>query len=182
MLHTILVLLMIVAPARSEWAAVATQDTTQILAFPEGGTTRKIVVDNISGSVRVSGYSGNTVKVDIHRKSFGDDNASLAEGMRKIRLDIRSEPGTIILYVDTPWRCRNGGYNDPGQARFDADFDFSITIPYNTDIFLKTVNQGVISVTGVKGAYEVRNVNGGIDMKDIEGAGVMRVQDHQRLD
>ena len=41
------------------------------LQFPAGGDSRKIVVDNISGSITVVGYEGTDIELVAHRTSYG---------------------------------------------------------------------------------------------------------------
>ncbi|HEX7573497.1 MAG TPA: hypothetical protein VF514_10410 [Bacteroidota bacterium] len=151
------------------------EDIKKTLQFSGGGTPHQIVVDNISGSIDVVGYDGSDVQLVAHRTSHGTSEDRLRESKEKIRLDIREEPGKIILYVNTPWRTGDGSvsYHRREDDGFDADFDFELTVPSKTDFFLKTVNKGTITVSNMNGAFEVSNVNGGIDMSGITGGGLV---------
>jgi hypothetical protein len=150
------------------------EDIRKTLRFPEGGSANRLVVDNISGSIALTGYDGSDIQLVAHRTSYGTTTEKLNESKAKILLDIREEPGTIILYVNTPWRCGDGSvsYRRRDDDGFDADFDFEIKIPAKADVSLKTVNKGGISVSDVNGAFEVENVNGGIRMSGITGSGL----------
>jgi len=149
------------------------EEITKTLQFPGGGTSKQIVVDNISGSIVVVGYNGSDIQLVAHRTSYGTSADRLRESKEKIRLDIREEPGKIVLYVKTPWRCEDGSvsYHRRDDDGFDADFDFELKVPSNADFFLKTVNKGAITVSNMNGTFEVSNVNGGIAMSGISGAG-----------
>jgi hypothetical protein len=151
------------------------EDIRKTLQFSGGGSPNQIVVDNISGSIDVVGYAGNDVQLVAHRTSYGASAARLRESKEKISLDIREEPGKIILYVKTPWRCGDGSvsYRRRDDDGFDAEFDFELMVPSKSDFFLKTVNKGAITVSNMNGAFEVSNVNGGIDMSGITGAGLV---------
>ena len=149
------------------------EEIRKTLPFPEGEASDRVVVDNISGSIAVAGYDGKDVELVVHRTSHGTTVEKLKECREKIGLDVREEPGTIILYVRTPWRCGDGSvsYRLREDYGFDADFDFELRVPFRTDVLLKTVNKGAISVSNVSGAFQVNNVNGRIDMAGITGSG-----------
>jgi hypothetical protein len=150
------------------------EDIRKTLQFPAGGSSKQIVVDNISGSIVVSGSDGSDIQLVAHRTSYGTSADRLRESKEKITLDIREEPGKITLYVKTPWRCGDGSvsYHRRDDDGFDADFDFELKVPSDADFFLKTVNKGAITVSNMNGAFEVSNVNGGIAMSGISGAGL----------
>lgn len=149
------------------------EEIRKTLHFPEGGPPGKVVVDNISGSIAVTGYGGSDVELVARRTSYGETAEKLKESHEKIALDVREEPGTVILYVRTPWRCGDGSvsYRLREDYGFDADFDFELRVPFRTDVLLKTVNKGAITVSNVSGAFQVNNVNGRIDMAGITGSG-----------
>ncbi len=149
------------------------EEIRKTIAFPVGGTTREIVVDNISGSIDVVGYNGDQLELVAHRTTTGDTREKLDEGKKKITLEITQEPGKIILYVDAPWRCHDGrrSFQDRDDYGFDAEFDFEVRVPANTDIDLSTVNNGAITVEHTSGRFDVHNVNGKITMSEIEGSG-----------
>lgn len=160
--------------ADHELGHVAQEEITKSYPFPAGGTSRQLVVDNINGSIKVTGYSGSDVQLIAHRTSYGDSPATLLESKEKIGLDILEEPGKLTFFVRSPWRC-DEGCESCGCRRdrtYDADFDFEIKVPESTDLFLKTVNRGGIAVRNVTGAFEMSNVNGEIAMSGIAGAGL----------
>jgi DUF4097 and DUF4098 domain-containing protein YvlB len=151
------------------------EEIRKTLQFPAGGSSNQVVLDNISGSIDVVGYDGSDIQLVAHRTSYGTSADRLRESKEKITLDIREEPGKVILYVNTPWRCGDGSvsYRQRDDYGFDADFDFELKIPSRADFFLKTVNKGAITVSNMNGEFEVSNVNGGIDMSGITGAGLV---------
>src|SRR5260370_4445876 len=46
-------------------------------------------------------------------------------------------------------------------------------VPYDTELVLKTVNHGDIQVKKTTGDYEIHGLNGGIEMEDIAGSGLV---------
>ncbi len=139
------------------------------------GTTgpRRIVVDNIKGSIDVRGYDGDSVELIAHRTNYGESDDKIAEAKQEVTLDMREEKDRILVYVNAPWRCSEG-INERGWKYYgyDVAFDFELKVPRKTDFFVKTVNDGDISVRGLEGDFEVGNVNGGVDMQDIAGSGM----------
>ena len=47
--------------------------------------------------------------------------------------------------------------------------NFTIKVPFTTNVFASTVNEGDVEVTQVKGDLEADNVNGNIRLKNISG-------------
>ena len=149
------------------------EEIRKSLRFPEGSGTRQIVVDNINGSIEVTGYDGTEIQLVAHRVSYGNSAEKLLQAKTRITLDIREEPGKVTLYVNTPWRCEEGGsYRRREDYGFDADFDFELKVPFKTDFSLRTVNKGEITVKNLEGSFEVSNVNGAIAMSGIAGDGL----------
>ena len=157
------------------WRVSDTEDIRKTLEFPPGGAAHQLVIDNLNGSITVTGYDGSDVQVSAHRVSWGDSRDKLEEGEKKITLDITRDEGKIVLFVNTPWRCSDGSpaFDRREYYGYDADFTFDVRVPFATDVFLKTVNKGSVTVTGVNGAFEVHNVNGPVAMKGIGGSGLV---------
>src|SRR5437588_11961283 len=56
---------------------------------------KKLLVDNISGSIRVAGYSGSQVQVVVQQQIHADSNEAVAEAKRDVKLDM-SQPGSFV--------------------------------------------------------------------------------------
>ncbi|MBN1223999.1 MAG: DUF4097 family beta strand repeat protein, partial [Candidatus Aminicenantes bacterium] len=50
-------------------------------------------------------------------------------------------------------------------------YNFFLKVPRRTNLYLKTVTGGDISVTDVKGDFDIQNVNGKIEMAGMAGSG-----------
>jgi hypothetical protein len=51
--------------------------------------------------------------------------------------------------------------------------NFDVQVPFDTELVLKTVNQGDIQVKKTTGDYDIHGLNGGIEMEDVAGSGMV---------
>jgi hypothetical protein len=143
-------------------------------SFTVGGGS-KVLVDNISGFVHVTGYDGNKIEVDVHKETRGESNETVAQSKREVKLDIEQVGNTVKLYVDGPFRNHNGtNYRGESYYGYHVNYDCEIRVPRATVVDLKTINNGDIAVKGTSGDFTVHGLNGGIDMEDVSGSGDVR--------
>ena len=147
----------------------AEHNDTYQRTFPLGGGERKLIVENINGTIRVTGDSGNDVRATVHEHITADTPDLLASARNEVRVEMKQEGNTVRLYLDGPFRDKREHRRSEGY-RFRHEFE--VQVPRDIDIELKTVNAGKpIHVSNVRGAFSVRNVNGGIEMSDMNGHG-----------
>lgn len=149
------------------------KDTTrEQKTFQMQGGERRLIVDGVNDSITVIGYSGNTVEVTVDGTWRADDNNYLADAKREVRVDMTQNGNTVKLYVDGPFRERNRG-RDHSERHYDVHFEFNVKVPMDAYLELRTVNGGSVKVQGSDADYDVHNVNGGIDLKDMTGSGMV---------
>ena len=151
-------------------ADVEDQNTAQ-RTFQMASGPRKLIVDNVNGKVEVTGYSGNTVEVTVRERWHADSSEKLAEAKRDIKLDMTQEGNTVKLYVDGPFRCQDGCVHMHGRRGYDFNFDFTVRVPQDAVLDVKTVNGGPLRVENSTADFKVGNVNGGIELKNMAGSG-----------
>jgi hypothetical protein len=142
-----------------------------------GGDPHKLLVDNISGFVHVTGYSGPQVQVSVAKHIGADSTAAMTEAKRDIKLDMSQQGNFVRLYVDGPFRNHNGNgvnYRGDDYYGYRVTFDYDIQVPFDTELVLKTINDGDIVVKKTAGDFTVNGLNGGIDMEEISGSGNVR--------
>jgi DUF4097 and DUF4098 domain-containing protein YvlB len=148
------------------------EEITKTLKFQNPSQPKDLQVDNIFGSIVVTGYNGTEVKLIAHKTIQARTEGRIEKAQQDVTLDITEEGNIIDIYVDGPFRCRHkndqGGRHDSG---YRVHYDFEIKAPRKTNIFLKTVTDGDIEVNGIQGEFEVKNVNGEITMTDLAGSG-----------
>jgi hypothetical protein len=153
-------------------AADVEQNETIQKTYPlSGATPKKVIVDNVNGSIHVSGYPGGDVRLVAHKRLRADSPEAAERARRDVRLDTSQDANTVRFYVDGPFRCRDGGIHIDRDPGYEVKYDFELQVPHDTAIDLKTVNDGQIAVENVAGDYKVDNINGGVEMTEISGSG-----------
>ncbi len=172
-------LLLSSAMAQSSRYPVQKKETTQRTLEFAGSGQRTIELDNISGSIKVTGTNGLAGEMTAEETIRGESQDRIADAQHDVKLDISDRAETIRVYVDGPFRCQcsdgrdgwrsNGArWNDPG---YRVDINFDLKVPSGTKLRLRTVNSGDITVDNTTGDFEIENVNGGIRMTDVRGSG-----------
>lgn len=159
--------------AASDFKFEEREEIKQTLRFSNPDQARHVIVDNLNGAITVSGYNGNEVQLVAKKLTRGRTPEKLTLAKQEVALDVSEHGNVIKLYVDGPFRCKNGETNYRGARYYgyEALFDFTLQVPYHTDLTLKTVNDGDIKVENVTGEFDVDNINGGVTMIDVAGGG-----------
>jgi len=162
---TIAGLLLLCLPPLMVDAAEVEQNEIIQKTYPlSGAAPNKIVVDNVNGSIHVTGYAGSDVRLVAHKRLRAESSEAAEQARRDVKLDISQDANTVRFYVDGPFRCRDGGVHIDRDPGYEVKYDFDLQVPNDTAIDLKTVNDGEINVEDVAGDYKVNNINGGIEM------------------
>ena len=143
--------------------------------FDTGAAGRKLLVDNVDGYVHVTGYSGSQVQVTIEKRLYAESAETMAEAKRAVKMDFSQQGNFVRLYEDGPFRNSDGGTNYRGDRYYGyrVAFDIDVLVPSDTELIVKTMNQGDIAVRKTTGDYQINGLNGGIEMEDIAGAGTV---------
>ena len=136
------------------------------------GSASTLAIYNINGFIKVEGYAGNKVVLEVDKVITAKDNQTLEAGKQEFKLQFEQRGDSIIAYIDEPFDSRPNRNNRHDNRRIHYDFtlDFTIKVPYQTNLSVSTVNHGDITVSDVAGALRVRNVNGAIALTNAKGA------------
>ena len=136
---------------------------------------RELVIDNISGFIEVTATNGSAVEMEIDKTLSGESADRLALAKKEISLSTTQEGGLVRLLVDGPFRCHcaENSVGFHGRQVYEFNYDFKIRVPRDVKLELKTVNNSRITVDGTAGDYKISNVNGPIEMKNVEGSGTV---------
>lgn len=133
---------------------------------------REMIVDNVTGSIEVEGYSGSVVEMVVERTIRADSADLAAEARRDVRLDIRQSGARAEIYVDGPFRDRrHGGVRIRRSTGYTVRHDFKLRTPEGVTLRLDNINDGDIRVTGTTGRFEIENVNGSVRISGAAGSG-----------
>lgn len=137
------------------------QEQVELFTVPlsEPGSKGKLELSQIKGAIKVVGYEGQEVIVKAILEERKSKKSDAGNGMKRITnssLSISAEERNNVVQIV--------------NQQHNRKTDFEIKVPMNFNLRLSTINEGDITVEGVRGEMEVSNVNGGITLKDISGS------------
>lgn len=143
----------------------AQESSVELFSVPLSDPVKpgKIIVDQISGSIHVEAYEGKEVIVKAtignEKAHYGGGQDNAPDGMKRIQgspVNISAEErNNVVRIVNEQW---------------NKVTNLDIKVPVNFSLKLSTINDGNITVKGVKGELEISNVNGGITLTEVSGA------------
>ncbi|HZU31647.1 MAG TPA: hypothetical protein VFB79_11050 [Candidatus Angelobacter sp.] len=146
--------------------------------FTLNGEHKILDVDNVFGSIEVTGGQGDQVQLVVNKTISAESKDRMEAAKKEVTLDITNQPDFLKLYVNGPFRCncndRCQGTHWDGDRGYMVKMDFQLQVPRNIEVKLKTVNSGHVNVRDVTGNFDVRNVNGRIDLQNIAGSGTAK--------
>lgn len=139
-----------------------------------GDAARSILfIYNISGFIKVEGYAGTKVLLDMDKTITADDDKNLETGKKEFRLAFDERTDTIMAYIAEPYDSRprrHWQYNDDRrEIDYNYNVDFTVKVPFGMNLHISTVNDGIISVNNVSGILYISNVNEEISVKNAKG-------------
>lgn len=161
----------------SRYEVVDESEVTRTLVFAAGGG-RTLEVRNINGFIRVEATTDATVQMNIRKTIRAETRDDLAEAQRDVRLDFAENAPRVGATViernghvcGEPWDDHDRDRDRP-RPHYQVRFDFTIRVPRDAALRLCTVNGGDVIVNGTRGDFDVDNVNGLIEMRQVAGSG-----------
>lgn len=154
---------------------VQAQETIEKSFSIAGAARRSLEVDNVWGSIEVVGTNSDQVQLVVNKSIRAESQDKLAQARKEVTLDITGQEGLLKLYVNGPFRCHCD--DECGHREFEGyivKMDFKLQVPRDIDVKVKTVNEGRVVVRDINGNFQVRNVNGDVEMSHIAGSGTAR--------
>lgn len=154
-------------------ALVKTDSLVKEFAFGDPATAGKIVVQNVFGPVTVKAIPGKTVRLRAERTVRAGSEEDLGRGLAEVRLDVSVNGNEVKITVDGPFRREDGSvrFRDRDEEGYSFVYDIEIEAPKNAAVDLETINDGDITVQGMAGDFDVKNINGAVDLRDVSGSG-----------
>ncbi|WP_258137987.1 DUF4097 family beta strand repeat-containing protein [Mucilaginibacter phenanthrenivorans] len=134
---------------------------------------KAVAICNLDGSIRVEGYAGDKVIIEIDETITADDQKTVEEGKRDFKLGFDQKGDSVIAYTAYPYDTRphrnwNRGNND-NHIEYQVKLQYTVKVPNQVDLYASTVNEGDIFVKNVYGVLKINNVNGGIEIANAKG-------------
>lgn len=139
----------------------------------------RLDVDNVNGTIDVTGDGGNKIRVDGERITHAEDQQALDRAKRDVKLDVNEKDGTAQFYVNGPFRNNNRADDAHGfhlhydDHDYEVVYNFTVHVPHETALRLRTVN-GQINTGDTRGKFDVSGVNGAVSMTGVAGYGSLR--------
>jgi hypothetical protein len=143
-----------------------TEKSTKEFTFEKKDVNNTLLIENINGSVAVTGYSGDKIVVEVTRTVRAKTQARFDKAKEEVKMGVIDLADSIILYSSdgctrfgrgTPNnRDRNGwSYNwnerDGCRTEYEFELDFVVKVPAGINIDVSTINNGDVAVQGVTG-------------------------------
>lgn len=155
------------APAQEDREHISKQ-----FAVNAGNTNAVLAIYNIFGGIKVEGYDGDKVLLEIDKRITSKYPEEIKKGKEAFRFEMEQQGDSIIVYIASPFDSRpNRNWNEDGsKIHYRYQLDFVVKVPHNMRLRISTVNNGNINVKDVYGALWVTNVNGSLDVENAKGA------------
>jgi hypothetical protein len=121
------------------------------------GAPMRLVVDNVQGYVHVKGVSGSEVRMTAHEIIRAETDSDLARARSEVKLDVAEQPGSVSISYDAPSR-----HGDHGHS-YSVTYDIDLEVPAAADFEVSDVNGG-IQMSGIAGAGSVHTINGPVSV------------------
>jgi len=174
-------LALVIGPAQaqrsSRYDVMDDSAITRTLVFAAGGG-RTLDVRNINGFIHVEGTNDSAVQMSIRKVIRAETRDDLADAGRDVRLEFADNtPRVGATVTDTqrhvcgePWHDDDRDH-ERRRPHYEVRFDFTIRVPRDAVLRLCTINAADVIVSGTRGDFDVSNVNGLIEMRDVAGSG-----------
>lgn len=133
-----------------------------------------LAIYNIFGSIKVKGYNGDKVVIEVNKTITADDKATLDEGKNELKVNFEQKGDSVLAYISAPFDSRpnrnNRNWNNEKKIEYHYNLEYTVKVPFAMDLRVSTVNNGDVSVEDVAGQLHVSNVNGAIKLTNAKGA------------
>lgn len=132
-----------------------------------------LAIYNVFGSIKVEGYDGDKVMLEIDKNISSKYPDEIAKGKEEFRFEMEQQGDSIIIYIATPYDSRpnrNWDRKDEHKnIRYKYQLDFVVKVPHLMRLRISTINNGNVKVKDVYGTLWVSNVNGAVDVENAKG-------------
>ena len=140
-------------------------------ALTKDASSSVLSIYNIFGSIKVEGYSGDKVMIEVDETISAEENKTLELGKKEFKLAFDQTADTVTAYIAEPHDSRphRNLRNDDRDIEYNYKLVFVVKVPFGMNLDISTVNDGDIAVNNVTGTLHINNVNGGIAVTGAKG-------------
>ncbi len=132
-----------------------------------------LAIYNINGSIKVEGYGGDKVILEIDKTITAKDDQDIETGKNEFKVETEQRGDSIIAYIAAPYDSRPNrnaqNWQEKQKIPYHYDLDFVVKVPYAINLHVSTVNGGDVYIKDVTGSLGVFNVNGAIKVANAKG-------------
>jgi hypothetical protein len=139
-------------------------------------TGAAVTIYNLEGSIRVEGYAGDKVLIEVDKTISAKDKEILEQGKKEVKVEFEQIGDSVVAYLREPWDTRphdwrddNDNWNNRRRIEYNCALQFVVKVPFNVNLRVSTINDGEIFVKDVTGRLNVNNINGGIEIVNAKG-------------
>ncbi len=143
----------------------------------QSASANTLAIYNINGYIKVEGYDGNKVVLEIDKTITAKDEANLQKGKAEFKLEYDEKADSITAYISEPFDSRpnrNWKERNDRKAEYHFELNYTVKVPYSLNLHVSTVNGGNVEVSNVSGVLDVSNVNGAVKIVNAKGKTVAR--------
>lgn len=167
---------------------------TKEIKFERNSNDNIFMIENVNGNIKVEGYGGNTIQVEVEKVIKYDDREFLAQGIKDINLGVFQNKDGVCLYMDAPFVTFNkedmnfdykksNKNKDCESAKWDAidindayryELNYKVKVPRTVNVKIDNLSGPRLEVSNIKGdMMDLRNASGHIfvnnlDVEDID--------------
>jgi DUF4097 and DUF4098 domain-containing protein YvlB len=120
------------------------------------GDAAALDLSHLAGDIRVTGGSGNEIKIDATKRARHRDPDQARRLLEALRIDVNNFNGRVEVRTIYP---RRGAFGN----NISASVDYVISVPTGATVSLKSIS-GDISVSNVKGEVRAETVSGSVNI------------------
>lgn len=132
-----------------------------------------LAIYNIQGSIKVEGYEGNKVLIEIDKTISAKTQEQLEIGKNEFKLNMEQQNDSLIVYIKEPYDSRpnrNRNWGNDRKINYNYHLDYTVKVPKSMNLTISTINDGDINIANIDGPIKANNINGKIILKDIKAA------------
>jgi len=139
-----------------------------------------LTVYNVDGFIKVEGYEGNKVLIEVEKTISGKTSEIVEEGKQEFKIEFEQKADSLIAYIAEPFDSRPNRNRDRWnkdeyrKIQYRYNLNFTIKVPKSMNLAVSTINNGDITVADVNGLLKANNINGKITLKNVKAANEVR--------